>query len=111
MRPKKAPFVIDDFMAQLGQITKLGPMSRLIGMIPGMREMTQLLGGAAFVEKQIVIIRAICGSMTPLERAEPERIGPGQRRRIAAGAGVSTLDVSQLMRQFEITRRMMDECA
>ena len=105
-----AHFNIDDFMAHLGEIAELGPTGKVIGMIPGMSDMTRQLGGDGVVVKQIVIIRAICGSMTPLERAEPDRIGQGQRRRIARGAGVSQLEVNQLMRQFEITRTMMNRC-
>src|SRR3954469_3044394 len=104
---EKGQFTLEDFMGQMGQITKLGPMSKVIGMIPGMSEMTKQLGGDTAVEGQIVKMRAIYDSMSKKERVKPEMLDGPRRRRIARGAGVEPNDVSQFMKQFEGTRDMM----
>ena len=104
---EKGQFTLEDFMSQMGQITKLGPMSKVIGMIPGMNEMTKQLGGDGAVEGQIVKMRAIYDSMNKKERAKPEILDGPRRRRIARGAGIEPNDVSQFMKQFESTRDMM----
>jgi len=104
---EKGQFTLEDFMSQMGQITKLGPMSKVIGMIPGMSEMTKQLGGDTAVEGQIVKMRAIYDSMSKKERAKPELLDGPRRRRIARGAGIEPNDVSQFMKQFETTRDMM----
>ena len=100
-------FTLSEFMNQMGQITKLGPMSKVIGMIPGMSAMTRKIGGDGVVEKQTVAMRAIYDSMNKKERAEPDLLDSPRRRRIAGGAGVDASEVSQFMRQFETTRDMM----
>jgi len=104
---EKGQFTLEDFMGQMGQITKLGPMSKVIGMIPGMSEMTKQLGGDTAVEGQIVKMQAIYDSMSKKERVKPEMLDGPRRRRIARGAGVEPNDVSQFMKQFEGTRDMM----
>src|SRR5258706_3962574 len=104
---EKGQFTLEDFMGQMGQITKLGPMSKVIGMIPGMSEMTKHLGGEGAVEGQIVNMRAIYDSMSKNERAKPDILDGPRRRRIARGAGVEPSEVSQFMKQFEGTRDMM----
>jgi signal recognition particle subunit SRP54 len=104
---EKGQFTLEDFMSQMGQITKLGPMSKVIGMIPGMSEMTKQLGGDGVVEEQIVTMRAIYDSMNKKERAKPDMLDGPRRRRIARGAGVEPNEVSQFMKQFETTRDMM----
>jgi signal recognition particle subunit SRP54 len=104
---EKGQFTLEDFMSQMGQITKLGPMSKVIGMIPGMSEMTKQLGGDSVVEGQIVKMRAIYDSMSKKERAKPDTLDGPRRRRVARGAGVDATDVSQFMKQFETTRDMM----
>jgi signal recognition particle subunit SRP54 len=104
---EKGQFTLEDFMSQMGQITKLGPMSKVIGMIPGMSEMTKQLGGDGVVEQQIVTMRAIYDSMNKKERVKPDMLDGPRRRRIARGAGVEPNEVSQFMKQFETTRDMM----
>jgi signal recognition particle subunit SRP54 len=104
---EKGKFTLEDFMSQMGQITKLGPMSKVIGMIPGMSEMTKQLGGDSVVEGQIVKMRAIYDSMNKQERVKPEILDGPRRRRVARGAGVEANEVSQFMKQFETTRDMM----
>jgi signal recognition particle subunit SRP54 len=105
---EKGQFTLDDFMAQLGQVQKLGPMGKVMGMIPGMSELAKNVdmdeGG---VEKQMGRMRAIYNSMNRKERLKPDLLDGPRRRRIAAGAGVAVSEVGQFMKQFTMTRDMM----
>jgi signal recognition particle subunit SRP54 len=105
---EKGQFTLDDFMAQLGQVKKLGPMGKVMGMIPGMSELAKNVnmddGG---VETQMDRMRAIYDSMNRKERAKPDLLDGPRRRRIAAGAGVAVSEVGQFMKQFTMTRDMM----
>jgi signal recognition particle subunit SRP54 len=105
---EKGQFTLDDFMAQLGQVKKLGPMGKVMGMIPGMSELAKNVnmdeGG---VETQMDRMRAIYNSMNRKERAKPDLLDGPRRRRIAAGAGVAVSEVGQFMKQFTMTRDMM----
>jgi signal recognition particle subunit SRP54 len=95
-------------MAQLGQVKKLGPMGKVMGMIPGMSEMTKQLNmGEGDVEREMMHMRAIYDSMTRAERKKPELLDGMRRRRIAAGAGVDVQEVGRFMKQFEMSRDMM----
>src|SRR5918998_1833238 len=85
---EKGTFTLDDFMAQMGQVQKLGPMGKVMGMIPGMSEMTKNMGmNEGDVEKQMGRMRAIYDSMTRKERTDTDVIDGPRRRRIARGAG------------------------
>ncbi len=105
---QKGQFTLDDFMSQLGQVRKLGPMDRIMGMIPGMSEMTKAMNmGGADVEGQMGRMQAIYSSMTKKERQNTDLLDGQRRRRIARGAGVDLNEVGQFMKQFETTRDMM----
>jgi signal recognition particle subunit SRP54 len=105
---EKGQFTLEDFMSQMGQIKKLGPMGKVMGMIPGMSELTKQVGmGEGDVEKQMGHMRAIYDSMNRKERAKPELLDGPRRRRIAQGAGVPLNEISQFMKQFEMSRDMM----
>jgi signal recognition particle subunit SRP54 len=105
---EKGEFTLDDFMGQMGQIKRLGPMGKVMGMIPGMSELTKQIGmGEGDVDKQMVRMRAIYDSMSKRERAKPDSLDGPRRRRIARGAGVDLNEVSQFMKQFEMSRDMM----
>jgi signal recognition particle subunit SRP54 len=105
---QKGEFTLDDFMSQLGQVRKLGPMDRIMGMIPGMSEMTKAMNmGGADVEGQMGRMQAIYSSMTRKERINTDLLDGQRRRRIARGAGVDLNEVGQFMKQFETTRDMM----
>jgi signal recognition particle subunit SRP54 len=105
---EKGQFTLDDFMSQMGQIKKLGPMSKVMGMIPGMSDLTKQLGqGDGEVEGQMGRMRAIYDSMNRKERQKPEILDSARRRRIARGAGVETNEVNQFIKQFEMSRDMM----
>src|SRR5580765_7068389 len=91
---EKGTFTLDDFMAQMGQVKKLGPMGKVMGMIPGMSELTKNLNmGEGDVEQEMVMMRAIYDSMTRDERKRPDVLDGMRRRRIATGAGVPLQEV------------------
>jgi len=105
---EKGTFTLDDFMSQMTQIKKLGPMGKVIGMLPGMGEMTRKMGmDDGVIDGQIVRMRAIYDSMSRKERLKPDLLDGPRRRRIAVGAGVPVNEVGQFMKQFEMMRDMM----
>src|SRR3954470_18002723 len=105
---EKGTFTLEDFMAQMGQVKKLGPMGKVMGMIPGMGDMMKQVNmGEGEVEKQMGRMRAIYDSMNKRERKNPDSLDGPRRRRIARGAGVDVNEVGQFMKQFEMTRDMM----
>jgi signal recognition particle subunit SRP54 len=102
-------FTLDDFLDQISQVKKLGPLEQVLSMIPG-------LGGAKKLkdlqvdEKELIYVEAIIHSMTPAERREPERLLNGSRKkRIAAGSGTSVQEVNRLLKQFDQTKKMMKQ--
>ncbi|MCL2812877.1 MAG: signal recognition particle protein [Clostridia bacterium] len=99
-------FTLDDFLDQMQQLKKMGPLSSVLGMLPGMRNKLkdiQVDDGA--MKKPEAIIR----SMTLRERAKPEILNASRRRRIAAGSGTTVQDVNQLIKQFEASKQMMKQ--
>jgi signal recognition particle subunit SRP54 len=105
---EKGEFTLDDFMGQMGQIKKLGPMNKVLGMLPGMSELTKQMGhDGEGVEKQMSRMRAIYDSMTRKERHKPDLLDANRRRRIARGAGCDVQEVGAFMKQFEMSRNMM----
>jgi signal recognition particle subunit SRP54 len=105
---QKGEFTLEDFMGQMKQVNRLGPMSKVMGMIPGMSQLTQQLNmGDGDMEKQMDRMRAIYDSMNRKERHKPDILDGPRRRRIARGAGVQVTDVSNFMKQFQMSRDMM----
>src|SRR6266550_5709732 len=105
---EKGTFTLDDFMAQMTQIRKLGPMGKIMGMIPGMSELTKQMGqGEGEVEGQLNRMRAIYDSMNRKERHNPDLLDGPRRRRVATGAGVQPQEVSAFIKQFTTARDMM----
>jgi signal recognition particle subunit SRP54 len=98
-------FGLDDFMDQLQQVRKLGPMKNLLGMIPGMAQHRAEL--EQFDEKEIDRTEAIIRSMTPAERKDPKMIDGSRRARIAYGSGVTVSAVNSLLQRFEQAAKMM----
>ncbi len=97
-------FTLEDFLDQMQQLKKMGPLQNLVGMLPGMpRE----LRNAEIGEDQLARVEAIIRSMTPAERADPDRIDGSRRARIARGSGTDTAEVSQLCKQFKEMQKMM----
>jgi signal recognition particle subunit SRP54 len=105
---EKGTFTLEDFISQMGQVQKLGSMSKLVGMIPGMSQMTKQLNmNEGDVERQMGRMKAIYHSMNTRERKNPDLLDSARRRRIAKGAGVELNEISQFMKQFEMSRDMM----
>jgi len=100
---RKADFNLEDFLAQMQQVKKMGSMQSLMGMMPGMSGV-QLPDDA---ERQMKRTEAIIQSMTIQERRKPGLLNGSRRMRIAAGAGVKVLEVNQLIKQFEQMQKMM----
>lgn len=96
-------FDLDDFLNQLRQIKKMGSLTDLMGMIPGMSK----LKGAKVDDKQLVYVEAILSSMTITERKKPRLIDGSRRRRIAQGSGTDLQQVNQVLKQFEQMQKMM----
>ncbi|MCR6031782.1 signal recognition particle protein [Nocardioides sp. zg-579] len=102
-------FTLDDFLEQMQQVRKLGSMSKIMGMLPGMGQFREQLEN--FDEREIDRIQAIIQSMTPAERANPKIIDGSRRARIAKGSGRQVSDVNQLVDRFFEARKMMMQMA
>ena len=101
----KGTFDLEDFLGQLNQIKKLGPLENLLKMIPGAKKMG--LDNAKIEPKQMAHIEAIVLSMTPEERHNPDIIKASRKQRIAKGCGLTVTDVNRLLNQFEEMKKMM----
>ncbi len=100
---RKADFNLEDFLAQMQQVKKMGSMQSIVGMLPGMSGLK--LGDDA--ERQMGRTEAIIQSMTVQERRKPELLNGSRRQRIANGAGVKIADVNQVVKQFQQMQKMM----
>ena len=108
---RKGEFTLDDFKNQLGQIGKLGPIQKIMSMIPGMGGMSKMLEGQN-PEADLRRLVGIIDSMTPDERRNPSKtVDQSRRRRIAAGAGVEPHEVNELVKQFDGMADMMKKMA
>jgi signal recognition particle subunit SRP54 len=106
-RLRAGEFTLDDFKKMLLQTRRLGPLGKVLGMIPGMGGMQEMLAGAD-LEKDMRRLFGVIDSMTPEERRNPSRvIDQSRRRRIATGAGVEPHEVSDLVKQFDGMSSMM----
>jgi signal recognition particle subunit SRP54 len=103
---RRNSFTLEDFLDQMQQVKKMGPLGGIIGMIPG-------LGGAAKEAQQAIDrgdlakVEAIIRSMTPAERNDPAILNASRRRRIARGSGTSLPEVNRLIKQFGEMQRLM----
>jgi signal recognition particle subunit SRP54 len=102
----RAEFTFDDFLKQINQMRKMGPMKEIMSMIPGLGS---AMKDMPFDEHEITLTEAMIRSMTPQERAHPNVIDPSRRRRIARGSGVQGHDVSGLVKSFEQMRGMIKQ--
>jgi signal recognition particle subunit SRP54 len=103
---RKAEFTFEDFLSQMQALKKMGPLSQVMGMLPGM---SKLPIGDEQVDKQMPRIEAIIRSMTLAERNDPSLINGSRRKRIAAGSGSTIQDVNRLVKQFDQVRKMMKQ--
>lgn len=101
-------FDFNDFIDQLEQVQKMGPIDQLIKMIPGMAN-NPALKNISMPEKQIDHTKAIVYSMTPAEREDPDILNPSRRRRIAAGSGIAVAEVNRMIKQFKQAKEMMQK--
>ncbi|MCE5254790.1 MAG: signal recognition particle protein [Actinomycetia bacterium] len=104
-RLRKATFTFDDFLDQIQQVRKMGSISSLLGMIPGIP--SAKLKGLQVDDKAFDKIQAMISSMTPEERRHPDIINGSRRRRIAAGSGTDIHALNQLLTQFKQVQKMM----
>ena len=106
---RKDEFTLDDFLAQMQQVKKLGSLDTILGMIPGMGSVKKQLAGQDIDlnGKEMRQIEAIITSMTPKERADISIINGSRRKRIAMGSGTRVQDVNRLLKQFGEMRKMM----
>jgi signal recognition particle subunit SRP54 len=104
---RQADFTLEDFYEQLQSLKKMGPLSQLINMIPGLSGKIPL--DAAVDERGLVAIEAIILSMTPEERRRPNIINGSRRLRIAKGSGTSVQEINRLLKQYEMMRKMLKQ--
>lgn len=101
-------FDYNDFLAQLDQISNMGPLENILKMMPGMAN-NPALKNLNIDPKQFLHIKAIIQSMTPEERENPDLMNPSRRRRLAAGAGRPIVEVNRMIKQFGQMRKMMKQ--
>jgi signal recognition particle subunit SRP54 len=108
---RRNEFTLDDFLKQLKQVRKMGPLSSVLGMMPGMGKAMKELKSANVDDRELDRLEAIILSMTPEERRNPDVIRGSRRRRIAEGSGTNVQAVKQLTKQFDQMRKVMKQIA
>jgi signal recognition particle subunit SRP54 len=103
----EAKFTLEDFLAQMQEVRKLGPLQDLLAMLPGVPGGKNALKDLQVDDGQMVRAEAIIQSMTREERQNPAMIGGSRRLRVARGSGTTTADVNALLKEFEQARKMM----
>jgi len=104
---RKQQFTLEDFLDQMDQLKKMGPLDQILGMIPGIS--AGKLKGLQVEESQLKRVEAIIQSMTPGERRKPQIIGASRKQRIARGSGTSTQDVNRLLQQFQQMQKLFKQ--
>jgi signal recognition particle subunit SRP54 len=99
-----ASFTLEDFLDQFQQVRRMGPLTDLLGMLPGA---AAAFGDTQVSEADLAKVEAVIRSMTPAERRNPKMIDGSRKRRIAAGSGTTPQDVNGLLKQFAETQKMM----
>ncbi|MEC8289029.1 MAG: signal recognition particle protein [Pseudomonadota bacterium] len=100
-------FDLDDFASQLRQLRKMGGLTGVMGMLPGVKKAQAQMAAANVDDKMVIRQEAIIGSMTVGERKKPDLIKASRKRRIAAGSGTTVQDVNRLLKQYQEMTRMM----
>lgn len=106
---RTAEFTFDDFLEQMEQVRKLGPIDQLMDMLPGMGKMKGNMKDLKVDEKQIGRVEAIVRSMTKEEKQKPELLNHSRRKRVAAGSGTTIVEVNRLIKQFDDMKKMMKQ--
>lgn len=107
---RTATFDFEDFLAQMQQVKKMGPLSQLLEMIPGFSAASRQLP-SDLTDKQMKRVEAMISSMTRAERKDPDIINASRKRRIAQGSGTSVQEINQLLRQFQEMQKMIKQLA
>lgn len=102
---QKADITLDDFQAMISQVKKLGPLSKVMEMMPGMGQMAKMKDKVD--DRSLVRVEAILSSMTKKERQRPDILDASRRLRIARGSGTSVPEVNRLIRQFDDVKKLM----
>jgi signal recognition particle subunit SRP54 len=108
---RKDQFTLEDFLTQMRQVRKMGPLSSVLGMMPGLGKQMKQLKSVNMDDRELDRLEAIILSMTPAERANPSMIDGSRRKRIAQGSGTTVQAVNQLVKQFAQMRKMMSALA
>ena len=106
---RQASFDLEDFLEQIQSVRKMGSLSQIMEMIPGMGQMSKQLPVGDLDESRIERIEAIIRSMTPDERQRPEIINGSRKRRISRGSGTTPQDINQLLNQFKQTQKLVKQ--
>ena len=104
---RQATFDLEDFLQQIQSVKKMGSLSQIMEMIPGMNQLSKKMPLDSLEDGQVQKVEAIIRSMTPDERRKPEIINGSRRRRIAKGSGTTPQDINQLLNQFRQTQKMV----
>ncbi len=104
----KGEFDLEDFLSQLREVRKMGPLSQLLEMVPGVSRVSDELGPEV-TDRQMKRVEAIISSMTVEERRQPQIINASRKRRIARGSGAAVQEVNQLLSQFRQMRRLVKQ--
>jgi signal recognition particle subunit SRP54 len=105
-----ARFDLEDFLNQIQQIKKMGPLNDLMAMIPGMKDLAKQMP-SDMTEKQMKRVEAMISSMTRDERREPDLLNASRKRRVAKGSGTTVQEINQLLTQFREAQKMMKQLA
>jgi signal recognition particle subunit SRP54 len=105
---REASFTLEDFLQQLQQVKKMGPLNQVLGMLPGM---SRDLKDIEVDDRDVARVEAIIRSMTPGERHNPKILNGSRRARIARGSGTTTQQVNSVIKQFDEARKMMKQLA
>jgi len=106
---RRQQFTLEDFLEQMQQLRKMGPLSQLVEMLPGVGGLGKKLKGLQVDEKEFKRAEAIILSMTKKERLNPSIINSSRRKRIAAGSGTRIQDVNNLLKHFEMMQKMLKQ--
>ena len=106
---RQATFDLEDFLQQIQTVKKMGSLTEIMGMIPGMGALANKLPAGELEDGQIRKVEAMIRSMTPEERHHPELLNGSRRRRIAQGSGTTPQDINQLLKQFQQTQKMVKQ--
>ena len=108
---RRQEFTLEDFLSQMKQVRRMGPLSNVMGMMPGMGKAMKQLRDVNMDDRELDRLEAIILSMTPAERARPDLIDGSRRKRIARGSGTTVQAVNQLVKQFGQMRKLMAQLA